>query len=119
MITWPDRNFVNDYPKKGHTLLQIAEILPREKQGILACFSYEPILVKQNLQGLHKLIKRARETPIKQNDASQLIQIESRPLETAVEGNFFYFFFSRIPQIVRFLLLLFRRNGQSEGNLVF
>ena len=71
-------------------MLQIAEILPREKQGILACFSYEPILVKQNLQGLHKLIKRARETPIKQNDASQLIQIESRPLETAVEGTFYF-----------------------------
>ena len=45
-------------------MLQIAEILPREKQGILACFSFEPPLVKQNLQILHKIIKRARESPL-------------------------------------------------------
>ena len=83
-------------------MLQIAEILPREKQGILACFSYEPILVKQNLQGLHKLIKRARETPIKQNDASQLIQIESRPLETAVEGTFCFIFEMKLKRSIWF-----------------
>jgi len=53
-----------DYVCPNHTLLQIAEILPREKQGILACFSYEPALVKQNLQMIHKIIKRARDSPL-------------------------------------------------------
>ena len=71
-------------------MLQIAEILPREKQGILACFSYEPLLVKQNLQAIHKLIKRARETPIKQLDEQErtLAAVDNRQQETAVEGNF-------------------------------
>ena len=36
----------------------------REQQGILACFSYQPAIVKANLQALHKLIKRAREVPV-------------------------------------------------------
>ena len=69
--------------------MQIAEILPREKQGILACFSYEPVLVKQNLQAIHKLIKRARETPIKQLDEQErtLATIDTRQQETAVEGK--------------------------------
>ena len=52
----------------NHILLQIAEILPREQQGILACFSYQPVIVKQNLHLIHKLIKRARETPLQEND---------------------------------------------------
>lgn len=53
-----------EYVIPNHILLQIAEILPREQQGILACFSYQPVLVKQNLHGIHKLVKRARETPL-------------------------------------------------------
>jgi len=76
-----------DYVIPGHTLLQIAEILPRERQGILACFSYEPTLVKQNLQALHKLIKRARDTPIKQNDPQHELSHqadESRPVSETV-----------------------------------
>ena len=46
--------------------------------------------MKQNLQALHKLIKRARETPIKQSDQqlNELSRQESQPIsETApVEG---------------------------------
>ena len=30
----------------------------------MACFSYQPAIVKANLQALHKLIKRAREVPV-------------------------------------------------------
>ena len=53
-----------DYVIPNHILLQVSEILPREQQGILACFSYQPVIVKQHLHLLHKLIKRARETPL-------------------------------------------------------
>ena len=30
----------------------------------MACFTYQPVLVKQNLQAIHKLIRRAREIPV-------------------------------------------------------
>ena len=69
MFAWRDQlarfeDEGTDYVMPNHSMLQIAEILPREKQGILACFSFEPPLVKQNLQILHKIIKRARESPL-------------------------------------------------------
>lgn len=42
-------------------LLQIAEALPREMQGILACCNPVPPLVRANLLELHQVILRARE----------------------------------------------------------
>lgn len=42
-------------------LLQIAEALPREMQGILACCNPIPPLVRANLLELHQIILRARE----------------------------------------------------------
>jgi len=47
-----------------HMLLQIADILPREMQGILACCSPIPPLVRQNLLHLHEIILKAREMPL-------------------------------------------------------
>lgn len=47
----------------------------REQQGILACFTYQPILVKQSLHTLHKLIRRAREVPV-EKIAIEKIEIE-------------------------------------------
>jgi exosome complex exonuclease RRP6 len=48
----------------NHMLLQIAEALPREMQGILACCNPIPPLVRQNLGHLHGIILRAREQPL-------------------------------------------------------
>ena len=45
-------------------LLQIAEILPREMQGILACCNPIPALVRKNLSHLHQLICIARSQPV-------------------------------------------------------
>lgn len=45
-------------------LLQIAEALPREMQGILACCSPIPPLVRGNLLDLHKVILKARDQPL-------------------------------------------------------
>lgn len=52
------------YVLPNHMMLQIAEILPREMQGILACCNPIPPLVRQNLQSLHNFVLKAREQPL-------------------------------------------------------
>lgn len=52
------------YVLPNHMLLNIAETLPREMQGILACCDSIPPLVRQNLLKLHKIILKAREQPL-------------------------------------------------------
>uniref|UniRef100_A0A915Q3B0 HRDC domain-containing protein n=1 Tax=Setaria digitata TaxID=48799 RepID=A0A915Q3B0_9BILA len=47
-----------------HMMLQIAEVLPREVQGILACCSPVPIHVKQELHVLREIINTARDQPL-------------------------------------------------------
>ncbi|XP_067005258.2 exosome complex component 10 homolog [Anabrus simplex] len=49
------------YVLPNHMLLQIAELLPREMQGILACCNPIPPLVRQNLVALHQIVLKARE----------------------------------------------------------
>lgn len=49
------------YVLPNHMLMQIAEILPREMQGILACCNPIPPLVRANLLEIHKIILKARE----------------------------------------------------------
>jgi len=48
----------------NHMLLQIAESLPRELQGILACCNPIPYLVRQNLTAIHRIVLQAREQPL-------------------------------------------------------
>ena len=52
------------YVLPNHMLMNIAETLPREMQGILACCNPIPPLVRQNLLKLHKIILKAREQPL-------------------------------------------------------
>ncbi|CAG9538200.1 unnamed protein product [Cercopithifilaria johnstoni] len=47
-----------------HMMLQIAEVLPREMQGILACCSPVPVHVKQELHVLHEIINTSRDQPL-------------------------------------------------------
>lgn len=54
----------NPYVLPNHMMLTIAEALPREMQGVLACCNPIPPLVKQNLQLLHQYILKAREQPL-------------------------------------------------------
>lgn len=61
------------YVLPNHMLLQIAETLPREMQGILACCNPIPPLVRQHLNHLHQIVLKAREQPLIKpviNDAS-------------------------------------------------
>ncbi|XP_031778238.1 exosome component 10 [Nasonia vitripennis] len=53
-----------NYVLPNHMLLNIAETLPREMQGILACCNPIPPLVRQNLLKIHKMILKAREQPL-------------------------------------------------------
>ncbi|XP_069699387.1 exosome complex component 10 homolog [Periplaneta americana] len=52
------------YVLPNHMMLQIAETLPREMQGILACCNPIPPLVRQNLLALHHLVLQARDQPL-------------------------------------------------------
>lgn len=52
------------YVLPNHMMLQIAENLPREMQGILACCNPIPPLVRQHLHVLHRFILQAREQPL-------------------------------------------------------
>lgn len=52
------------YILPNHMMLQIAESLPREMQGILACCNPIPPLVRQSLHSIHQIILKAREQPL-------------------------------------------------------
>jgi hypothetical protein len=52
------------YILPNHMLLQLAQILPREIQGILACCQPTPPAVKQNLNELHLILLKSRELPL-------------------------------------------------------
>ncbi|GFS15362.1 exosome component 10, partial [Elysia marginata] len=60
------------YVLPNHMLLQIAEILPRERQGVLACCNPIPPLVRQSLMEIHAMVLQAREVA--------LIKVEKRPV---------------------------------------
>ncbi|XP_020813302.1 LOW QUALITY PROTEIN: exosome component 10 [Drosophila serrata] len=52
------------YVLPNHMMLQIAESLPREMQGILACCNPIPPLVRQHLHALHQIVLKARDQPL-------------------------------------------------------
>lgn len=52
------------YILPNHMMLKIAEVLPRETQGILACCNPIPQMVKKHLADLHMIILRAREVDL-------------------------------------------------------
>lgn len=52
------------YVLPNHMLLQISEILPRERQGVFACCNPIPPLVRQYLVEIHNIVMEAREVPL-------------------------------------------------------
>ncbi|XP_067226929.1 exosome component 10 isoform X1 [Chanodichthys erythropterus] len=52
------------YVLPNHMMMKIADELPKEPQGIIACCNPIPPLVRQQINELHQLIKEARETPL-------------------------------------------------------
>nr|KAG5707355.1 hypothetical protein BaRGS_005322 [Batillaria attramentaria] len=62
------------YVLPNHMLLQMAEILPRERQGVLACCNPIPPIVRQYQYEIHAIIMEARETPLAQAEQKRSIQ---------------------------------------------
>ncbi|NP_998833.2 exosome component 10 [Xenopus tropicalis] len=58
------------YVLPNHMLLKITEELPKEPQGIIACCSPVPPLVRQQINELSLLIHQARETPLLKSEIS-------------------------------------------------
>ncbi|XP_072537142.1 exosome complex component 10 [Salminus brasiliensis] len=52
------------YVLPNHMMMKIAEELPKEPQGIIACCNPTPPLVRQQINELHQFIKQAREIPL-------------------------------------------------------
>ena len=53
----------HSYVLPNHMLFQIAEILPREPQGVLACCNPIPTIIRQELNEIFRLVQQAREEP--------------------------------------------------------
>lgn len=69
------------YVLPNNLLLKICEILPREKQGILALLNPIPPLVRQCINEIHKIILEARSKALDEND-----QENQQKNWTAVKG---------------------------------
>ena len=66
------------YVLPNHMLLQIAEILPREAQGVLACCNPIPPLVRQHVLAMHQLVVEAREKSYSVHDSSSNVQVQTK-----------------------------------------
>uniref|UniRef100_A0A914Z9P3 HRDC domain-containing protein n=1 Tax=Panagrolaimus superbus TaxID=310955 RepID=A0A914Z9P3_9BILA len=53
-----------DYVLPDHMLMQIAEVLPREANGIISCCSPVPVYLKRDLLIIHKIMNQARDIPL-------------------------------------------------------
>ncbi|XP_023217429.1 exosome component 10-like [Centruroides sculpturatus] len=63
-------------------LFQIAEVLPREQQGLMACCHPVPPLLRQYLNEVHKIILEARELSLTQVDVVKSDTVISLPNNT-------------------------------------
>ncbi|CAO2590030.1 Exosome component 10 [Lemmus lemmus] len=69
LFSWRDKTARREdesygYVLPNHMMLKIAEELPKEPQGIIACCNPVPPLVRQQINELHLLIQQAREMPL-------------------------------------------------------
>ncbi|KFP22268.1 Exosome component 10, partial [Egretta garzetta] len=78
------------YVLPNHMLLKIAEELPKEPQGIIACCNPVPPLVRQQINELHLLIQQAREMPLVKSEIALPVK-KRAPLSNpeTLENTFF------------------------------
>ncbi|GIY19961.1 hypothetical protein CDAR_583751 [Caerostris darwini] len=62
------------YVLPNHIMLQIAEALPREQQGILSCCNRIPPFVKHHLNELHSIILKTNKCTLKELELLELKQ---------------------------------------------
>lgn len=76
-----------DYVLPKQMLFNIAEKLPREMQGILACCNLIPPLVRQNLLKIHKIVLKAREQPLVKSIPEQDVRQRSTQQNHATDSR--------------------------------
>ncbi|NWU95196.1 EXOSX protein, partial [Upupa epops] len=79
LFAWRDRMARQEdestgYVLPNHMLLKIAEELPKEPQGIVACCNPVPPLVRQQINDLHLLIRQAREMPLLKSEGALVVK---------------------------------------------
>ncbi|KAM8927513.1 exosome complex component 10 [Pelodytes ibericus] len=77
------------YVLPNHMMLKIAEELPKEPQGIIACCNPIPPLVRQQINELSLLIQQARETPLLKSEVSSTKKKGPMPNPQKVENLLF------------------------------
>ncbi|KAJ3587152.1 hypothetical protein NHX12_013542 [Muraenolepis orangiensis] len=75
------------YVLPNHMMIKVAEQLPKEPQGIIACCSPVPPLVRQQVNELHVMVQQAREMPLLKAE----IDVQKKKVLTPkkVEGTLF------------------------------
>ncbi|XP_069775133.1 exosome complex component 10 [Narcine bancroftii] len=79
LYTWRDKFARQEdesvgYVLPNHMLIKIAEELPKEPQGIIACCNPIPPLVRQQINELHLLVQQARDMPLLKTESTPLPQ---------------------------------------------
>uniref|UniRef100_A0A1Q3F1E6 Exosome complex component 10 homolog n=1 Tax=Culex tarsalis TaxID=7177 RepID=A0A1Q3F1E6_CULTA len=79
ILYWRDKTARQEDESPGYVLpqhmaLDIASKLPREMQGIIACCTPVPSLVRQHLHTLHQIILKAREIPLNKSVPQGIVQ---------------------------------------------
>ncbi|XP_027299239.3 exosome complex component 10 [Anas platyrhynchos] len=79
LFAWRDKTARQEdestgYVLPNHMLLKIAEELPKEPQGIIACCNPVPPLVRQQINELHLLIQQAREMPLLKSEIALTVK---------------------------------------------
>ncbi|KAM7139463.1 exosome complex component 10 isoform 2-T2 [Macrochelys suwanniensis] len=78
------------YVLPNHMLLKIAEELPKEPQGIIACCNPIPPLVRQQINEMHLLIQQAREMPLLKSETATAVKKKgSLPNPERLENHLF------------------------------
>ncbi|XP_055515423.1 exosome component 10 [Leucoraja erinacea] len=62
------------YVLPNHMMIKIAEELPKESQGIVACCNPVPPLVRQQVNELHLLVQQGRDMPLLKTESTPLPQ---------------------------------------------
>ncbi|KFO31594.1 exosome component 10 isoform X2 [Fukomys damarensis] len=84
LFAWRDKTARREdesygYVLPNHMMLKIAEELPKEPQGIIACCNPVPPLVRQQINEMHLLIQQAREMPLLKSETAAGVK-KSGPL---------------------------------------
>nr|XP_058913857.1 exosome component 10 isoform X1 [Kogia breviceps] len=96
LFAWRDKTARREdesygYVLPNHMMLKIAEELPKEPQGIIACCNPVPPLVRQQINEMHLLIQQAREMPLLKSEVAGGVRKNGPPpnperLENALFG---------------------------------